>query len=353
MKRIADYLPGILYAFAAIVLAILVSSGIMLLIGNDPLLAFTALFDGAFGSVNSLANTLSMSIPLMFTGLAFSYAMKGGLFNIGGEGQLYIGAFASTVVALALQGAPAVIVMPLAILSGMLAGGLLGGFIGLIKVKLRVHEVIVAIMFNYIAMLLTSYFVNGPLLAEGSMTPQTERIPDAFLFTRILPRTQLTTALYLGLVVAVATYFFFKKTRIGYNIRAVGENPTAAKVSGVNITATTMLAMGLSGSVAALAGITEVFGKHDRFIDGFSPGFGFTGIAVAVLGNNNPFGIIATALLFGALNSGALRMSHAAGISSSMVMVVQGLVILFVATPAITRGIFKAVRVRRLAHGKP
>ena len=342
----------ILLRVAALVLAILVSSLLMLIVGNDPILALQALFEGAFGSVNAIANTLSNAIPLLFTGLAFSIAFKGGLFNIGGEGQLFIGAFVATVVGLAMAESPWFVAVPIAIVAGALAGGLLGGFIGLLKAKLGVHEVIVAIMFNFIMQLFTSYFVNGPMLAEGSWVPQSERLPDSFIFARIVDRTQLSTALYIGFVVVVIIYVFFKKTRIGYNIRAVGENATAARASGVNITKTTVLAMGLAGAVAAMAGITEVFGKHGRFIDEFSPGFGFTGIAVSVLGNHNPFGILVASILFGALNSGALRMSHAAGVSANMVLVVQGLVILFVASPGLFRFLRKIKKESRVAHGR-
>ncbi len=336
-EKAGGMLSNLLMSLIAIVLSLVVAAGIMLAVGYQPLAAYGALFNGAFGSVNAIANTLSKSVPLLFTGLAFAFANKGGLFNIGGEGQLYMGALAATAVALALGNAPRFVLLPAAILAGALAGGLLGGFVGLVKAKLHINEVIVAIMVNYIASLFASYFVNGSMRAEGSMTAQTELIAPAALLGKIIPKTQLTSALYLALVVAVLLYIFFQKTRWGYNVRIVGENRFAAHASGVNMTLLTIFTMGASGAIAGLAGVTEVLGKYGRFIDGFSPGFGFTGIAVAVLANNNPFGIILTALLFGALDSGALRMSYVAGISANMVMVIQGLVILFVATPNIVR----------------
>lgn len=334
-------LSNLLLSMAAIVLSLVVAAFIMLTVGYNPIKAYLALYDGAFGSVNAVSNTLSKSIPLMFTGLAFAFASKGGMFNIGGEGQLYVGALASTAVAIALGNAPQFIILPAAILAGMLAGGLLGGFVGVAKAKLHLNEVIVAIMVNYIASLLTSYFVNGPMKAAKSMTAQSDLIPSSALLQKIIPKTQLTTALYIALAAVVIMYFFFKKTRAGYNIRVVGENLFAAQASGVNKTMVIILTMGASGAIAALAGVTEVLGKYGRFIDGFSPGFGFTGIAVAVLGNNNPFGIILTAILFGSLDSGALKMSYVAGISANMVMVIQGLVILFVATPQIVQWVNK------------
>lgn len=318
----------------ATLLALLVSALIMLAVGYNPLQAYVSLWDGAFGSLNSVANTLSKSVPLMFTGLAVGFALKGGMFNIGAEGQLYIGALFGTCAALFLPGLPRIVMIPLVILCAFAGGMLWGALIGVIKAKMQINEVIVAILANYIATYLVSYLVSGPLVAEG-MVPQTPMLPEAALLKKIVPRTQLTTALFLAIILAVVIYFFYKKTRTGYNIRVVGGNASAAEFSGVNMAGTMVLTMAISGGIAGLAGITEVIGKYGRLIDGFSPSYGFTGIAVAVLGNNNPFAILLAALLFGALDAGAMKMNRVAGISSTMVMVIQGLVILFVATPGI------------------
>ena len=342
--RLPAFVAKLIYSFAAVVLSLLLATVVMLIAGYDPLRAFGAMLNGAFGSANAIANTLSKSIPLMFTGFAFAVANKGGIFNIGGEGQLYLAALASAVTALALNGLPRIVVLVAAILAGMLAGGAVGALIGAIKAKMRINEVIVAIMINYIVSLFTSYMVNGPLKAENSMTAQSEAISNNYLFATIIPRSQLTTALYLGLAFAVLIFFLFRSTRMGFNIRAVGENPNAAASSGINIAATTIGVMAFSGMLAGLAGVTEVLGKYGRFIDGFSPGFGFTGIAVAVLGSNNPFGILLTSLLFGALEAGSMKMSYVANVSTNMVMVIQGLVILFVATPEIVSQIVRRKR---------
>lgn len=330
-------LKNLVLSFAAILMSLLIAAVIMLLSGYHPLEAYLALLNGAFGSKTSIANTLSKSIPLLFTGLSFAFASKGGIFNIGGEGQLYAGAMASTVTALMLQGLPAFIVLPAAVIAGFLAGALAGGMIGAVKAKLQMNEVIFAIMLNYILQYFTSFLVNYPLKEEGSMTAQTISIGEQYMFTRLIPRTQLTTALLLGIILAVIMLWFFKKTRLGFHIRAVGENKFAAQAAGIPMTVTAVLTMCISGGLAGLAGVTEVFGKTGRFIDGFSPGFGFTGIAVAVLAGNNPVAILLSALLFGILETGSMKMSYTAGISTSMVNVIQGLVILFVATPNIIR----------------
>jgi general nucleoside transport system permease protein len=339
-KRLPPLAARLLYSAAAVILSLVVAAFVMLIAGYEPIKAFGAMFNGAFGSANAVANTLSKSIPLIFTGFAFAVASKGGVFNIGGEGQLYIGALASTVTALAMNGLPRIIVLPAAILAGMLAGGALGGVIGFIKAKIHINEVIVAIMINYIISLFTSYIINGPMKAANSMTAQSEAIANVYLFAKIVPKSQLTTALFLGIGFAVLIYFIFRSTRVGFNIRAVGENPKAALSSGINVSAITIGVMVFSGMLAGLAGVTEVLGKYGRFIDGFSPGFGFTGIAVAVLGANNPFGILLTSVLFGALEAGSMKMSYVANVSTNMVMVIQGLVILFVATPEIVKWLF-------------
>lgn len=337
--ELRNIMSSVLISGAAIVLSLLIAAIIMVLGGYDPLEAYAALFEGSFGSFNAIANTLSKSIPLLFAGLSFAFAIKGGLFNIGGEGQLYMGAFLSTVTAIAMDGMPRYLVISAAILAGMAGGAAVGGLIGILKAKLMINEVIAAIMMNYIALYVTSYFVNNVVKEEGSMTAQTVAIPEVYMFGKLIPKTQLTTALFLGIAAAIIIYLFFKKTRLGYHIRAVGENGMAARAAGVSMAGLTVVTLAASGAIAGLAGVTEVLGKSGRFIDNFSPGYGFTGIAVAVLGNNKPCSILLSALLFGILEAGSMKMSYSAGISSNMVKVIQGLVILFVATPGIIKAI--------------
>ena len=215
----------------------------------------------------------------------------------------------------------------------MMSGALVGGFNGLLKAKLNINEVLVAIMLNYIMKFFASYCVHGPMKDPKSKVMQSPSIGQEYMLTKILPKSQLTTALILGLILAALLYVFINKTRAGFALRAVGENGSAAQAAGISMVKTIIITMAASGAIAALTGVTEVFGKTGKFVDGFSPGYGFTGIAVAVLGNNHPVGVILSALLFGILESGAMTMSYVAGVSTSMIKVMQGLVILFVATP--------------------
>lgn len=226
--------------------------------------------------------------------------------------------------------------MVVSIAAGIAAGMLVGSVPGIFKAKFQTNEVIVAIMLNYVCTLFTSWLVNGPFKVPGS-TAQTEMLPENIWFARLLPKTQLTWALFLLLATAVLMYIFLWKTSVGYQLRAVGANASAAKTAGIPVNFYLIMAMTLSGGIAALAGVTEIFGKYHRFIEGFSPSFGFTGIAVAILGKNHPAGVLLTSLLFGVLEMGSLRMSRETAVSTNMVTVIQSLVILFVAAPELIR----------------
>ena len=323
-------------SLAAIGIAILVGALFILLSGESPIEAYGALLKGALGSPKSIANTISKSIPLAFTGLAVALGSRCGMLNIGAEGQLHAGAMAAVLTALSLSAFPAPIVLIVSIIAGILAGMIVGGIPGFFKARLNTNEVIVAIMLNYICTLFTSWLVNGPVKSDGS-TAQTEVLPEGVWLGRLIPQTQLTTALFILIAVAILMYIFLWKTSVGYQLRAVGANPSAAGTAGIRVKLYMVMAMVLSGGLAALAGITEVFGKYHRFIEGFSPSFGFTGIAVAILGRNHPAGVLLTALLFGIMDMGALRMSRVTDVSTNMVTVVQSLVILLVAAPELIK----------------
>ena len=326
------------YSLLAIVFSFLLVALIMLAMGYNPINAYTALLMGSFGSVYAISLTLCRSVPLIFVGLAVGFALKGGMFNIGGEGQLYMGGFTAAITALVLpQGTPLFISLPIAILAGMLAGMVWGGAIGLIKAKLHINEVIVAIMLNYIAQLLTSFFVNYYFMAKGSMTPQTEVLPAGMQLPNIIANSQLTTSLYIALFMGIVYWFVFRHTVFGYEVTALGNNPSAAGTGGVHTVRTTVMVMAFSGALASMAGIFEVFGTYGRFIDGFSPGIGFTGIAIAFIGQGKPLGIILAAILFGSLQAGAMQMSLMEGVSAHIDKVIQGLVIVFIATPNFIR----------------
>ncbi len=316
----------------AIVFALVAGAIIIGALGNNVLQAYTALWQGAFGSVRSFSQTLLAATPLMFTAMAFAMANRCGMFNLGGEGQFYIGAIMGAWVGFALKGLPAFIHIPLVILAGALGGLLVGMIPAILKAKRGVNEVIVCIMMNYIGINITNYLVNtnGPL-RQGSTLPATPMVQPAAKMAEMIPGTRLTGGFIVAGLCAILFYVFVWKTRAGYKIRAVGYNPLAAECGGVKTLRYAVLAMMLAGAFAGIGGAVEISGVHGRFYGNFSPGYGFEGVAVSMLGGNHPFGILLSALLFGALKTGAMAMQIQAGTNAELVKVLQALVIFFIA----------------------
>lgn len=319
-------------SLVAVLLAVVIGGILIALTGESPFTAYAELIKGAFGNQAAVANTISKTIPLVFTGLSVAITARCGMLNIGAEGQLHLGAMAAALLGLTLGGVPRAIAIPLCIFAGFLGGVLGGGIAGVLSARFRISEVIVAIMLNYVFRLFTSYLAGEPFKSEGAVV-QTEMMPENTQMFKLVGRTQLTTALYVAILAVLLLYVLLWKTPMGYKLRAVGANPDAAAAAGINRSRYMTLTMGLSGGLAGLAGATEVMGKYHRFIEGFSPSFGFTGIAVAILGRNHPFGVVLTAFLFGILDTGALRMARVTNVSSNLVTVIQSLVIISVAAP--------------------
>ncbi|MFQ5892302.1 MAG: ABC transporter permease [Candidatus Methanofastidiosia archaeon] len=331
-------------SIGAVVLALFIGFLIIFFTGYNPVKAYLALFSGAFGDYYAIAQTLTKTTPLIFTGLCVALAFQCGLFNIGGEGQLYVGALASAFVGIYFD-LPFFFHIPLAIIFGALTGGIWGIVPGFLKARFGAHEVITTIMMNYIGILFCSYLVNKPFKAEGWVA-QTVIIKKSSQLPKLIPHTQLSAAIILAIVCVYITYFILWKTTIGYEIRAVGLNPLSAEYGGISISKNIVLAMFLSGAIAGMGGAGEVMGLHKRFIDGFSPGYGFDGIAVAILGRNHPFGVVLAALLFGALRSGGMTMDRITDVPADLILVIQALVILFVAAPQIISYIGRIRNVR-------
>lgn len=300
-------------------------------LGYDVGLAYKALISGAFGSIRSVGQTLLAATPLMFTAMAFSMAHRCGMFNLGGEGQFYIGAIFGAWVGFAVK-----LPQPLHILAVVLAGaigGMLTAFVpAILKAKRGVHEVIICIMMNYIAINVTNYLVHsdGPL-RQGSTMPATPFIQDTAKLPVLLKGTSFTGGYFIAVFIAILFYYYLWKTREGYKIRAVGGNPTAAECGGIKSVRYSVLALAIAGALAGIGGSVEIIGIHNRFYAQFSSGYGFEGVAVSMLGSNHPFGIILSALLFGALKSGAMAMQIQAKTNAELVKILQALVIFFIA----------------------
>ncbi|MGD2249326.1 MAG: ABC transporter permease [Candidatus Methanofastidiosia archaeon] len=332
----------VLISFVAVVCALVVGAVIVYIAGSSPYEAYKALFIGAFGNTYNFAQTLTMTTPLIFTGLTVAFAFRCGLFNIGGEGQLYIGGMTAAIIGVSFTGLPWFIHVPLALGAGAVAGGVWSLVPSVLKAQVGAHEVITTIMMNYIGIYLVSFLSNYTFKAEGWIA-QTDIVEKSAQLPRLVSGTQLNAAIFVAIAAVVITYYVLYKTTLGYEIRAVGLNPGAAEYGGISVKKSIIVAMFISGMFAGLGGSGEVLGLYKRFIFGFSPGYGFDGIAVAVLGRNHPVGVVLGALLFGALRNGGMTMKLMTNVPTDLVVVIQGIVILFVAAPEIFR-IFRRVK---------
>ncbi|HHY18476.1 MAG TPA: ABC transporter permease [Firmicutes bacterium] len=325
------------------VLALVASGIILYLSGYSPLKAYKAMFWGAISNWDGIALSLVQATPLIFTGLAVAFANNCGIFNIGGEGQLYLGAIAAGIIGAFLPSMPHFLHLFLALAGGAVVGGLWASIAAWLKVKANANEVIITIMLNNISILLCSYLVNYVFKAPGPV-PQTPEVQPSASLSRLGTGTQLSTALFLGVLLVFAVWFILYRTKVGYEIRAVGANPRAAAAAGINVPGMMTLALFLSGSLAGLGGASQVLGLHGRFIQGFSPGYGFDGIAVAILGGNSPIGVLFSALLFGLMRAGGMVLDRTTKIPVDFVLIIQAAIILFVAAPDIFKSLKGGVK---------
>ena len=319
----------------AVLGALLVGALLLLLLGVSPLEAYGAMFRGALGSVSGLTQTVTKATPLLLVALGICIAFRGGVINIGGEGQIIVGALATSAMALALPELSWWLLLPLSLLAGAAAGAVWGGIAGVLKARLGVNEILTTVMLNVIALQLMNFLLRGPMLdpeqiAAGTNIPQSAALPTQVWLTRLVPRTLMHSGAILAVVLAILVYIFLWRTTIGYRIRAVGLNPDASRYAGMPVRTLLALAMILSGAFAGLAGAVEVTGVHHRMIEGLSGGYGFSGIVAALFGKLHPLGAIPASFLFGALLVGADKMQRTVQVPSALIVVLQGLVVLFV-----------------------
>lgn len=337
-----------LVPFLAILTAVVVGGVIIAFVGGNPILAYRGLLEGSFGSTKALSETAVWATPYIFAGLAVALAFKGGLFNIGAEGQLAVGAVASSLVGYALPewlgfDLPAIIHLPLAIIFGVLMGGLWAAIVGWLKAYTGGHEVINTIMMNYIALNTTSYLLNGVMKDRSptNVIARTPLIADSARIPPIFDGLRVHWGFILALLVAFGIWWLLNKTTLGFQIRTVGLNPDAAKYAGINVKRIVILTMALSGMLAGLAGTIEVTGLNYRHELGFSQGYGYDAIAIALLGKSHPLGVVLAAFLFAAMRNGATRMQFLTQMPVDLISMIQAFILLFVAADAIVRYIYR------------
>jgi simple sugar transport system permease protein len=294
-----------------------------------------------YKAIYPFTESLVLSTPYIFAGLSVAVGFRCGLFNIGAEGQFFMGALAAAFVGYSIDGLPAYIHLPLAILAGAFAGAIWGAIPGFLKARFGAHEVVNTIMMNWIAFRLSDWLLNGPMKA-GGFRPVTPNVAVTAEIPRFFPDPlRFNWGFVLALVMALVVYWLLFKTTLGFEIRAVGANPDAAKYAGMSVVRNFVLVMTISGALAGLAGTVQVLGVDHWVGQGFSAGYGFDSIALALLGKSHPFGVVLSALLFGILRGGATTMQSLARIPIHIISVIQGMVIVFVAAPAIIRWIYR------------
>ncbi|MFZ5827392.1 MAG: ABC transporter permease [Bacillota bacterium] len=343
-KAIREGLEAVAIPLLATVLGLVVGTIFILVAGKDPILAYQAFARAVAGSPRGFGETLVSTIPLIFTGLAVSLAFRSGLFNIGVEGQYLVAQIATVVVGYTVS-APGYIHPALAILAGALAGALWATIAGLLKAYRGVHEVINSIMLNYVGLYLCNYLLNAYLRAGSGQASTHPVAKTAELAQGLIEGSRLHTGLYIALLAALVVWVILWKTPAGYEIRAVGLSPGAAEYAGISVARNIVLAMALSGALAGMAGAVQTLGVNRRFFETTAfVGYGFDGIAVALVGRTHPVGVVLAALLFGALDRGGPLMQATAGVPKAVIWIVQGTVIFFVAA----EGIWRFLRNRKL-----
>lgn len=316
--------------FISVFLALLVGSILLLFIKVNPLVAYKYLIFGNFTSVYNLAEVFVKATPIILTGLAFTFAFKTGLFNIGAEGQMFVGAIAAVFIGLKTGHMSPFITIPLCLIAAMFAGAIWGIIPGILKGVFGSSEIIVTIMFNYVALFLVSYVVDGPLRESIGFYPQTDLIGKNAYLPYLIPKTRFHLGFLIAVVFVIIVYLILKKTPLGFRLRAVGHNPEGAEYSGINIKRNIIISLAISGALAGIAGFTEINGIHHRLLDNFSKNVGFDGIAAALLGGGNPIGVLISSLLLGMLQTGANAMQRGVGVPANIVSIIQALIILFV-----------------------
>jgi simple sugar transport system permease protein len=355
---------ALLVPVLAVITGLILGGIVMLATGSNPIQAYGALFAGAFGtpstiiagiqtyfatgdnadlvrSIYPFTESLVTATPYIFAGLSVALGFRAGLFNIGAEGQFFIGALCSAYVGYSIKDLPMIIHLPLAIGAGALGGAIWGMIPGYLKARFGAHEVVNTIMMNWIAFRLSDWLLTGPMQASN-FRPVTPNVSASAELPRFFEDPlRFNLGFFLALLFAYIVYWFLFKTTLGFEVRSVGANPDAAKYAGMNIIKNFVLVMAFAGALAGLAGTAQVLGVDHWVGQGFSAGYGFDAIALALLGKSHPFGVVLAALLFGFLRSGATNMQSIAGIPVDIISIIQGLVIVFIAAPAIIRWLYR------------
>ena len=332
----------------AFVLALILGAVVMLATNVDlPTIgkAYVALVAGSVGSLNAISETLTAAIPLTIAAMGIAIGFRAGLFNIGAEGQVVVGGLTAAIVGFSFAGLPMVIHLPLALLAGALAGAFWASIAGWLRAATGAHEVITTIMLNLTSLRLLDYVLNlRAVQRPGRADPISRSVLDSAELPRLLdwidPNLRLHSGLFLMIAVVIFAYWLLFRTTLGFEFRASGANPDAARYAGMRAGFIIVVVMGTAGALAGLAGASQVLGVLGRATPGFSSGIGFDGIAVALLGRSHPVGVMLAGILYGALEAGGRQMQVSAGVRIDLISIIQALIIVFIAAPMLIRTLF-------------
>ncbi len=344
-------LQGAVTILFPILIVVLIGAVVLMVAGHDPIALYSDLLKEAFGGTRRIAASLSAATPLIFTGLAAAVAFRIGVFTVGAEGSLYVGALMAAWLGFTLTGLNGWLLTPLCLFAGAAAGMLWMLPPGLMKARLGIDEIVTTLMFNFIAIGLTTWLVNGPLLAPGAANSSTPQVADAARLTRLMPPSTLTTGLLIALAV-LAGYAVWQRRRVGgYETLIGGLAPRFARASGIDMPGLMLRMLLVSGAIAGIGGAIQVLGPIGRFVAGFSTGYGFTGIAVAILARGNPIGILIGAVLFGGMATAGATIQLFSDVPIEIVNILQGLIMIFAVADFGLRGWFARRTARRTATG--
>ncbi|WP_166657145.1 ABC transporter permease [Azorhizobium sp. AG788] len=326
-----DGVRTVALTLGAIALALLVTAGLIALAGKNPIVAYGALLRGAFGSVDRFAFALNKSTPYILAGVGVALCFRAKVINIGGEGQIAVGGIGASLVLLFAPAAlPPVLLLPFAMLAGAAFGALWAILAAWVFIKRNVHEVLCTLLLNFVGVLLVSEVLRAPLGEEGAGFPQSPLFPRAGWLPKLIPGTDLHMGILLAVAAVVLGHVLLWRTTFGFRLRVMGASRPAAAYVGLSTARSTSAVMAIAGALAGLAGGIEVSGVHNRLIEGFSHGFGFNAVAVALIAGLNPLAILPAGLFLGFLEAGALAMQREVGVPSSLVYVIEGLMMVFV-----------------------
>ncbi len=320
----------VIQAIVIALITIIVGTGLIVMSNADPMEAYANFFRGIFGNLNGFCEVFVKATPLIFTGLGCAVAFRTGFFNIGAEGQFYMGALTSAMVALGLQGVPGIVRIILALIIGFLAGGIWALIAAIFKAKFGISEIIVTIMLNYIAINLIGLAVRTFLMDPAGSVPQSAKIDESALLMQILPPTRLHVGFILALLAVVIVWYLLEKTTLGYEIKVVGFNKRAAACNGISVMKNIVISAFLSGGLAGLAGVVEVLAIQKKLLEGISSNCGYTAVLIALMAGNHPVGVVVASIAMAAMQVGANTMQRQLGVPSAIVDILVGLVVLLI-----------------------